>query len=324
VTSPHHDYAKKFIEVAESDLKATEVLLKSGMYPQAIFLIQQALEKAIKAIALELNLITPEDVGKELGHYVVERLIDYVVNESRCYWCDAVFKCCKGNRRCCKGLKDFEFGVGYWLAWILIGAKEFNNVAKIVEKYCEKTCTVSLPSRQKSEEGEKDVNIEEALREAGHLILIDDQQIQPFKSIIEEISKCYKAIVCKLLRLPENEMTMVVNGLVDAFSNITSYSNLEFEKCESFADCPVGKPGDVERICTLNFILSHLLAYYAVYEPFAVNARYPTTEICSPLDIKEGTFIVKISEQLIRSNLREVFTRAKEFIEGSTKTKQNS
>jgi len=59
-----HDYAKKLIEVAESDFKATEVLLKSGMYPQAVFLIQQALEKTIKAGALELGLIKkPEDVG---------------------------------------------------------------------------------------------------------------------------------------------------------------------------------------------------------------------------------------------------------------------
>jgi len=34
--SPFHDYAKRFIEVAESDFKVAEVLLNSKMYPQAV------------------------------------------------------------------------------------------------------------------------------------------------------------------------------------------------------------------------------------------------------------------------------------------------
>jgi len=63
---PPHDYAKKLIEVAESDLKAAEVLLKSWMYQQAVFYLQQALEKAVKAAALELELITPGETRKEL------------------------------------------------------------------------------------------------------------------------------------------------------------------------------------------------------------------------------------------------------------------
>jgi len=60
--SPHY-YAKKLIGIAESNLEAAEVLLNGNVYPQALFLTQQALEKVIKAVALELNLITPEDAG---------------------------------------------------------------------------------------------------------------------------------------------------------------------------------------------------------------------------------------------------------------------
>jgi len=121
------------------------VLLKSGMYPQAVFLIQQALEKAIKAIALELNLITPEDVWKELGHYVVERLIDCIVTDARNLYIDLLKMCRKGNETNCKVLKDFEDGVGYWLSWIPHAAM---HIVEAVKEFVCRKCEISVTKRR--------------------------------------------------------------------------------------------------------------------------------------------------------------------------------
>ena len=46
----------ELIKLASSDLEACEILLKHELYPQAIFMAQQSLEKAIKAILLKLDL----------------------------------------------------------------------------------------------------------------------------------------------------------------------------------------------------------------------------------------------------------------------------
>jgi len=108
-------FAKKLIEVAESDLKAAEVLLKSRMYPQAVFLIQQALEKAIKAVAIELEVITPEEARKDVGHYIVEKFVNYVIKDAKRIWDELQKKCQNGIERACNEVKELEFGVGFWL-----------------------------------------------------------------------------------------------------------------------------------------------------------------------------------------------------------------
>jgi len=111
--SPVYGYTKRLIEVAESDLKTAEVLLKSGLYPQAVFLIQQALEKAIKAVALELNLITTEETREKLGHYIVEKLIDRVMDRARALYAALLRMCREGDKRSCEVSKEMELAAGY-------------------------------------------------------------------------------------------------------------------------------------------------------------------------------------------------------------------
>jgi HEPN domain-containing protein len=53
--------------IAERDLAAAESLFEKKLYPQAVFYLQQAVEKATKSFALHNNIIS-EDELKEISH----------------------------------------------------------------------------------------------------------------------------------------------------------------------------------------------------------------------------------------------------------------
>ncbi len=58
------DQIKSFLDVSESDLKASICLYKNGFYPQAIFYLQQSVEKAAKAFGLLVGVIKFSDLMK--------------------------------------------------------------------------------------------------------------------------------------------------------------------------------------------------------------------------------------------------------------------
>jgi len=70
--SDHASLAVKLIDVALSDFEASKTLFERKLYPQAVFMLQQSLEKAIKAALLKLNLIHPDELERKIGHYIME------------------------------------------------------------------------------------------------------------------------------------------------------------------------------------------------------------------------------------------------------------
>ncbi len=66
------ELALPFAEMGRHDLDASILLYKHGMYPQAIFSLQQSVEKATKATGLLLGLVRPtsEDL-KGVGHATI-------------------------------------------------------------------------------------------------------------------------------------------------------------------------------------------------------------------------------------------------------------
>jgi len=50
-------YAGNLIDTVMIDFEAPHVLLESKLYPQSVFRLQQAMEKAIKAIPVYLSLV---------------------------------------------------------------------------------------------------------------------------------------------------------------------------------------------------------------------------------------------------------------------------
>lgn len=61
--------AQKFIETAKRDLIVARLLNKNGDFPHAIFFLQQSIEKTIKAVGLQVGLISFEELPtKKVGH----------------------------------------------------------------------------------------------------------------------------------------------------------------------------------------------------------------------------------------------------------------
>ncbi len=64
------EIALAFAEVAKNDLKASRVLYLNRLYPQAVFELEQSVEKAVKAVGLLTSLVSPtrEGLTHEAGH----------------------------------------------------------------------------------------------------------------------------------------------------------------------------------------------------------------------------------------------------------------
>ncbi len=60
--------SKTLLEIAKKDLEAAKCLYEKELYPQAIFYLQQSVEKAAKSFAIMTNMIKEDEV-KAVWHY---------------------------------------------------------------------------------------------------------------------------------------------------------------------------------------------------------------------------------------------------------------
>ena len=91
------------IKIAQRDFEDAKLLLENGRYPNAIFMLQQSIEKAIKSLLIKLGLVRDEkELRIEISHYVASKLIKLL--EARTY--DYVKRICGASsneferRRC--------------------------------------------------------------------------------------------------------------------------------------------------------------------------------------------------------------------------------
>lgn len=61
--------ALSFAQLSKNDLDASKLLFQKGLFALAIFHLQQAVEKAAKAVGLMVGLVKSKDnLTKEVGH----------------------------------------------------------------------------------------------------------------------------------------------------------------------------------------------------------------------------------------------------------------
>lgn len=65
--------AKIFLEIAKKDLKAANCLYKHKLYPQAVFYLQQSIEKTYKSFGI-LQGMTLDELKKKVGHFAFKIL----------------------------------------------------------------------------------------------------------------------------------------------------------------------------------------------------------------------------------------------------------
>lgn len=71
-----------FLKIARLDLQACQILYENSLYSQAIFYLQQSIEKAVKQIALMGEII---EEGEEIGHEPLEFYQEAASQEARIY-----------------------------------------------------------------------------------------------------------------------------------------------------------------------------------------------------------------------------------------------
>src|SRR3989344_6178985 len=63
-----NDMSNKLLKTSENDLKASKLLYKEEIYPQAVSHFQQSIEKSNKAFGLVLNIINDKALISQIGH----------------------------------------------------------------------------------------------------------------------------------------------------------------------------------------------------------------------------------------------------------------
>lgn len=65
--------ALSFAKISKADIRASKFLYNNKLYPQAIFYLQQSVEKSVKAVGLMLRLVraSKEDLSREVGHAAI-------------------------------------------------------------------------------------------------------------------------------------------------------------------------------------------------------------------------------------------------------------
>jgi hypothetical protein len=58
----------RLLEMAMADLESSVLLYENGHYPQAVFLLQQSVEKTCKSSSIFFEIISESDASKQIGH----------------------------------------------------------------------------------------------------------------------------------------------------------------------------------------------------------------------------------------------------------------
>ena len=64
--------ALRFLAVAQQDLAAAQCLYDRKYYPQAVFYLEQSVEKGLKSFAIFLGIITEEEAHRRIGHQTMK------------------------------------------------------------------------------------------------------------------------------------------------------------------------------------------------------------------------------------------------------------
>lgn len=64
--------ALRFLAVAQLDLKAARCLYDNGYYPQAVFYLEQSVEKGLKSFAIFAGIITEQEARRPISHQTMK------------------------------------------------------------------------------------------------------------------------------------------------------------------------------------------------------------------------------------------------------------
>lgn len=72
----------KLLEIAESDLEASNTLYEKGFYPQSVYMLEQSVEKANKALGLFTGIIDSSQL-KDVSHFSPDIFIRMMIAQKK-------------------------------------------------------------------------------------------------------------------------------------------------------------------------------------------------------------------------------------------------
>jgi len=276
----------ELIKVALKDFEASKVLLEKGLYSQAVFMFQQSLEKALKAILLKLGLVRAEELVKRIGHSVIRNALELMMHRS---------------------LENFVILAGEALEW-LNKAKEYlpkdqkiyveemhNVVKKIIVNMVRVSSTIFSEFSKRREE------ILAGIKDLRRLAFnqLNEKTKEELDKILDKVTSL--SIVSILPSDAIEFISTLVSSITNLISTFPDDKRKEIsEQYEKYLD-------NAMLSLHLAYELSIMMSWYALLEPNISNIRYPMlkkrkrkTILVSPLSIDENTVIVKWCKNIIK------------------------
>jgi len=307
VSENNVENALVLLDIAEADLRASDVLLNEGLFNQAIFMAEQACEKTCKAIMLYRGVVSSKDLSRRIGHEVSLRGIEVI----RRYLDMQVSGLLKALDFLCFSRKLYEIVVKDYLPE---QSFEFNEVRVLDDVVYELRSHLEYLDKLLSEI--KRTICSKKLRE---LLLRPDDGVRQvlsklrsntFEKFIEfEVGFIKQAVdtllysLVPVLVVSDKPLSLQVDEVVEKL--------LKDKEVAIFID-------ELAKEIYLSSMLSCLMAWSYLFEPFVSSVRYSI----SPVDIEEESAIVVIAKEFVRYMYNdEVIPVIKAFI--SDKIKEN-
>jgi len=303
-------YVKALLDISKRDLEAAKILYENKLYPQAIFYLQQSIEKSTKCAFLSLGIIDVKDLRK-ISHNVViisQKLFEKA--SERLKWLENL-KDPKFEKKALEIFKKFKnvFGESFTI-------EEIERFRENIETYKRKLEKLSKAYSNASELASslKDSDVVTALRQANsHL-----KELEKLKNQNIDITD-------KDALEFRNEMLKVIREIKNEFKNYLSPQEIEAENKIKKLDIYTIKEF-LEESSKLGLLLGSLSKlieiFYSLATPIyfhASLARYPRDNF-NPLEfytedyplVKYFNSIVKVQEKALEC-FDEVLDRLSNF-----------
>lgn len=308
-TSPQGDMqlSAELIDLAISDLKAAELLFQYRLYPQAVFMTQQSLEKAIKAILLKLKLIRSQELRQKIRHQVITESLELIIHRL---------------------IEDFLTLAGSFLTILTNVEKDRevsmeikNLIREIREKAKAEICkTIQLSSTVINLFRRDQNKLFRDIEKLGKMAL--QESTEDSEKIIEELLE--RTSHYNILDLISGEVYDIYAKLFNEIAKLMMVLNKE--KQVEISDILKEEIRQIAIYSSLALDLSTLVVWYAPFERNVSRVRYPKREghsVISPSTIGERTLIVKWSKKVMSViKDQEIYECIKELIHGRIQSRK--
>jgi HEPN domain-containing protein len=276
--------AIEFIDVALSDFGASKLLFDGGFYSQALFMLQQSLEKAAKAILLKLKLVDVEGIGEKIGHSIRRVSLESILLKIAMEFIDSI-----------------TYELLAHLNEVKLYASNDHRIA--IDKLCNElkeninqTITIassllSKPARSRGEIYKMYDRVKVLSKKA--LSKLDEETLKGINELMCEIN------MERFIKLIPNEITKTITSLQKMLSSAMNYitsNEQRIEICKTYEE-------QMNRFIMklqLAITLYMLILWYKPFEKKISQLRYPNHKMKhNPININENTTLTQWAKMII-------------------------